>query len=63
MTEHPVLDRDTWDAEAHTHCRCGSRMLPMTMPWQGPLCAGCGHTAVACRCRDTCCESCGWGPT
>ena len=63
MISDPVLDRDAWDTEAHEHCRCGARLLPMQASWRGPICAACGHIVMDCRCRDGCCESCGWGPS
>jgi hypothetical protein len=63
MIQHPDFLTTDWDAEAHEHCRCGARLLPMLAPWPGKLCAACGHIDHQCPCRDRCCESCGWGPS
>lgn len=63
MISDPATDRDAWEQAEHAHCRCGSRLLPLDPPWKGPICGGCGHVPLTCACRDTCCESCGWGPT
>jgi hypothetical protein len=64
MIEHPsIVPDDVWERAPHEHCRCGSRLLPMEEPWEGPLCLACGHDPGACSCRDRTCESCGWGPT